>query len=134
VDIRGYPPMSFEGRDELVRWIMGARQNWSWLKVEFLDVNVTINADGQTAVANFTGKATVPSDRDFFVQEFNFLLKKVDGKWLIYRIESVKTLSLLEHSSPAWSEWSIEVVEYWSIEQCARPSRHYSITPFRRTA
>jgi hypothetical protein len=133
VDIRGYPPVSFEGRDELVRWIMGARQNWNWLKVEFLDVNVTINADGQTAVANFTGKATVPTDRDFFVQEFNFLLKKVDGKWLIYRIESVKTLSLLDRSSSSAAECSMGVVEYWSIEQRARPLLHHSITPFRRT-
>jgi hypothetical protein len=29
------------------------------------------------------------------VQESNFYLRKVDGKWLIYRIETVKTLSLI---------------------------------------
>jgi hypothetical protein len=105
-DIRGYPPVSVEGREDIMRWIMGARQNWSWLKVEFLDVNVTLAADKQTAVVNLTGKATVPGDRDFFVQEFNFMFKKVDGKWVIYRIESVKTLSLLDRSPKSSSSSS----------------------------
>jgi len=95
-DLRGYPPVAFEGRDELMRWIAAARQNWSWMKVEFLDLNVALGPDKQTAVVNLTGKATVPGERDFLVQEFNFMFKKVDGKWLIYRIESVKTLSGLD--------------------------------------
>ena len=44
-------------------------------------------------VANVTGKATVEGEGDFQVQEFNFKLKKVDRTWLIYRIDTVKTLS-----------------------------------------
>ena len=133
-DVRGYPPVTVDGREELMRWITGARQNWSWLTVEFLDVNVTLGPDKQTAVANLTGKATVPGERDFFVQEFNFLLKKVDGKWLIYRIESVKTLSWLEvspwSSSDAGS--SIGVMEDWSSARTAdrnNPILHHPITP-----
>ena len=45
------------------------------------------------SVANLTGKATVEGEGDFQVQEFNFKLKKVDRTWLIYRIDTVKTLS-----------------------------------------
>jgi hypothetical protein len=44
---------------------------------------------------NLTGKAIVPGERDISAQEFNFQLKKVDGKWLIYRVETVRTLSAL---------------------------------------
>ncbi|HEY2082608.1 MAG TPA: hypothetical protein VGI88_07460, partial [Verrucomicrobiae bacterium] len=63
------------------------------LKVEFPDMNVTIDPGGGTAKVNLTAKATVPGEKDISAQEFNFLIKKVDGKWLIYKVETVKTLS-----------------------------------------
>ena len=44
-------------------------------------------------MANLTGKATVEGEGDFQVQEFNFKLKKVDRTWVIYRIDTVETLS-----------------------------------------
>jgi hypothetical protein len=66
------------------------------LKVEFPDMNISLGADGQTAKVNLTGKGTVPGERDISAQEFNFMLKKVDGKWLIYQVETVKTLSLMK--------------------------------------
>jgi hypothetical protein len=97
-DIPGYGNLTVNGRDNLMQGALAARQRIAALKVEFLDVNVTIGSDGQTAVANLTAKATASGERDFSVQEFNFMLKKVDGKWLIYRVESVKTLSGLSQS------------------------------------
>src|SRR5205823_3840642 len=63
------------------------------LKVEFPDMNITLGADKQTAKVNLTGTAVVPGEHDISAQEFNFMLKKVDGKWLIYKVETVKTLS-----------------------------------------
>ena len=92
LEARGFPTVSISGREELKQAIMVARSRLGNLKVEFLDVNVKLGPDKQTAVANLTCRAT-PVGRDFIVQEANFLLKKVDGKWLIYRIEPVKTLS-----------------------------------------
>jgi hypothetical protein len=56
-------------------------------------MNITIDPGGQTAKVNLTAKAIVPGERDISAQEFNFMLKKVDGKWLIYKVETVKTLS-----------------------------------------
>jgi hypothetical protein len=44
-------------------------------------------------MANLTGKATVEGEGDSQLQEFNFKLKKVDRTWLVYRIDTVKTLS-----------------------------------------
>jgi hypothetical protein len=93
VDIRGYEMDMWNGRDELIQKAAIRMQQPGGLTVEFLDINVTLEPDGQTAVANLTGKATVPGDRDFFVQEFNFRLKKISGQWYINEIESVKTLS-----------------------------------------
>jgi hypothetical protein len=93
LEVRGFDPRELQGRDELMQALMGAMQHVRGLKVEFLDINVTLDAGNQSAMANLTGKATVEGERDFQVQEFNFKLKKVDRTWLIYRIDTVKTLS-----------------------------------------
>jgi hypothetical protein len=93
VDVRGIEPMTFSGRDEIQQRAMAAAHMLRGLKVEFLDINITLGPDKQTATANLTAKWTIPGDREFNVQELNFKLKKVDDKWLIYRVETVKTLS-----------------------------------------
>ena len=93
LEVRGFDTRELQGRDELMQAVMGAMQHVRGLKVEFLDINVTLDAGNQSAVANLTGKATVEGEADFQVQEFNFKLKKVDRTWLIYRIGTVKTLS-----------------------------------------
>jgi len=93
VDVRGVERMDFSGRDEIQQHLMGGARMLRGLKVEFLDINVTLGPDKQTATANLTAKWTVSGDREFNVQELNFKLKKVDGDWLIYRVETVKTLS-----------------------------------------
>jgi len=74
----------------------------SALKIEFPDMNVTIAPDGQTAKVNLTGKASVPGERDISAQEFNFKLRKVDGKWLIYQVETVRTLSSAATDAGRW--------------------------------
>lgn len=93
VDIRDYRPMEFTGRDEILQALMYAARTWRESKVEFLDINITLAPDKQTATANLTGKATVTGERDFDVQEFNFYFRKTEDGWLIYRVETVKTLS-----------------------------------------
>jgi hypothetical protein len=94
LDSRGYDPRTLTGRDELQQAALAASR-YDGITIEFLDVNVTLGPYTPTAIANLTARATVEGQHDFFVQEFNFMLKKVGGQWLIYRIESVKTLSQL---------------------------------------
>jgi hypothetical protein len=93
LDVRGTEPMIFSGREEIRQRALGGARLLRGLKVEFLDINVMLGPDKQTAIANLTAKWTLSGDREFNVQEFNFKLKKVDGEWLIYRVETVKTLS-----------------------------------------
>jgi len=69
------------------------RQNASsGLKFEFLDVNVTLAPSKQFATAELTMKATTPGDNQFDVQEMKFALGKTNDTWLIYRLETVRTL------------------------------------------
>jgi len=93
VNVAGYDPVTMHGRDEVQQAAIMARSRLTSLKIEFPDMNITIDPGGQTAKVNLTGKADIPGERDISAQEFNFLLKKVDGQWLIYRVETVKTLS-----------------------------------------
>ena len=93
VNLAGFEPITLHGRDEVLQIAMAARGRLTSLKVDFPDMNITFGPDENTAKVNLTGKATVPGERDISAQEFNFQLKKVDGKWLIYHVETVKTLS-----------------------------------------
>ena len=95
INLSGIEPISLHGRDEVLQIAMAARSRLTSLAVEFPDMNITFGADGQTAKVNLTGKAIVPGERNISAQEFNFQLKKVDGKWLIYRVETVRTLSAI---------------------------------------
>jgi hypothetical protein len=93
VDSPGWGTHTLNGRDQLVQADLALRQRMSGAKIEFVDINITFGPDGQTAVANLTAKATFSGERDFQPQEFNFMLKRVNRTWLIYRVETVKTLS-----------------------------------------
>ena len=93
VNLAGFEPISLHGRDEILQIATAAGSRLTSLKVEFPDMNITFGADGTTAKVNLTGKAIIPGERDVSAQEFDFQLKKVDGKWLIYHVETVRTLS-----------------------------------------
>lgn len=99
IDVSGYDPISLHGQDEVLQALQ-ASTRLSSLKVEFPDMNISLSPDAQEAKVNLTGKAIVPGQRDISAQEFNFMLKKINGEWLIYKVETVRTLSLsiLEHS------------------------------------
>ena len=90
----GYPPLSITDRQELIQGLLYAQANLGSLKVEFLDINVTLGPDKESATANLTAKVTIGKSADFNVQELDITLKKVENRWIIYRVVTVKTLSL----------------------------------------
>ena len=93
VDVPSGAPQSFNGRAELMQAVMAVRSAIGSLSIEFLDINVTLSPDKESAEVDLTGKAKVPGERDFFVQELKFTLKKIGREWLINKVETVKTLS-----------------------------------------
>ena len=93
VDIPGHAHQTISGTAELLQAAVAAQSYRGGVKIELYDILVTLAPDKNSAVAELTAKANVPSERDFYVQELKLMLKKVDGKWLIYRAETVKTLS-----------------------------------------
>ncbi len=84
---------TFSSRDEIMQAAAAAYSALNGIKVEFLDVNVMVGADKQSATAGLTLKAQAAGDKDFIAQEMKFTLQKIDGKWLITRVETVRTLT-----------------------------------------
>jgi hypothetical protein len=93
VDVPGFGKRSLQGRDEVQQAVMAGRSQLRALKVEFPDIIVKLDPDGQGANVSLTGNASVPGEKDVSAQEFKLVLKKVDGKWQISHVETVKTLS-----------------------------------------
>jgi hypothetical protein len=91
-DLRGRFSQTISGRSELQEKALAARAALSGLTVEFLDINVTVAPDGQSATADLTAKASLPGDTVPQVEEVKVDFKKVDGDWLIQHAENVKTL------------------------------------------
>jgi hypothetical protein len=86
-------PEQITGRDGIIETAKLAHTTYKRLRIDFLDMNVTLAPDKQSATVNLTAKATSSEEMDFQVQEFKITLKKVNGEWLIIRIEAISTLS-----------------------------------------
>jgi len=99
-DAPAHGQLILSGRSEIQELAVAARKTVRSLAVEFLDVDVTLAADKQSATVDLTATAKVPSERNHYVQEMKFVLMKINGKWLIVRAETVKTLSRMEIRLP----------------------------------
>jgi ketosteroid isomerase-like protein len=84
---------NFVGRAEIMQSAAGARSAVGSLKVEFPDMNITVSPDKQSATADVVLKVQAAGEKDFYVQEVKFTFQKIEGDWLITRVETVRTLS-----------------------------------------
>jgi len=83
---------TFESREEIAQFVLAARSAFGGaLKVEFVDVLLTLAPDKLSAEADLT--ARTQSSNDLNVQEIKFTLRKVDGQWLVTRVETIRTFS-----------------------------------------
>ncbi len=88
------------GRDELVQLGNEARNQLGSLKVQFLDITVIVAPDQEHADADLTVRASTPGDANYLVQEMKFTLRKINGHWLISRVETIKVLNQAPPLSP----------------------------------
>lgn len=83
---------SISGREELMELVKLAWARRNNIKVEFLDITVTVDPSGDSATAMLTAKVTQVGERDFLFQEFEVKLLKHEGDWRIVQITSMKVL------------------------------------------
>ena len=79
-----------QGREELLEHAKAARFTLASLKIEFVDISVSVDPSKEMATTELTAKATIPTEKDFFVQELKLGLKKLDDQWRISRVETVR--------------------------------------------
>jgi hypothetical protein len=96
LDVPGRIQHTIIGRDEITQAALSARSTAGSLSVKFLDMNVTLAPNRRAAIADFTVEARVSGDQDLIVQEMKFTLQKISGQWLITRVETIRTLSILD--------------------------------------
>jgi hypothetical protein len=88
---------SHEGmsRDEIMKFALALRSSTFFrsLKVQCLDPVITLGADRKSAFVELTIRAETVGDKYLVVQEMKFTMKQVEGEWLIFRVETVKTLN-----------------------------------------
>jgi hypothetical protein len=91
IDLPGRRQQITMSRDDIVQAVMLAMSGG--LTVKFPDINVTVDADQETAQADITVEARAPGEQDMMVQEMKVTLRKIDGRWLITRVQTVRTFS-----------------------------------------
>jgi hypothetical protein len=92
IDVPGRRQQTTMSRDDIVQAVMAAHLAGG-LTVKFSDINVTVGADKQTAQAGITVEARVPGEQEMMVQEMKITLRKIGGKWLITKVQTVRTFS-----------------------------------------
>ncbi len=100
IDVPGRVHHSFMGREEITQAALAARSGTGSLTVKFPDIEVTVAPDRQSAVADLTLEANIPGEPNPIVQEMKFTLQKTDGEWLITRVETVRTFTILDFELP----------------------------------
>jgi len=95
INVPGRVQQSLMSQSEIIQAAVAARSAVRGLTVKFPDINITVAPDKQSAVADLTVEVNISGERDPIVQEMKFTLQKTGGKWLVTRIETVRTLSIL---------------------------------------
>lgn len=93
VDLPGFQQHRVVGRDELFQAALGEQTQTRGLDAKFPDIHIVVAPDKLNAVADVTLLAQVSGQNDTIVQELKLIFQKVNGKWLIRRIETVRPLS-----------------------------------------
>lgn len=106
VNLPGREQHDFIGRPEITQFAAEMRARMGSMKVEFLDVDVKVGPDKQSATADLTVHVATSADKDFLVQEMKITFQKFESDWLITRVETVRTLSRRDGGAfqpgPAW--------------------------------
>jgi ketosteroid isomerase-like protein len=93
ITVPGREQETLTGRGEIRTAALASRQQATALDVKFPDVNITVAPDRNSATADVTVDATVSGERDAVIQELTITFQKVDGHWLISKMETVQGVS-----------------------------------------
>ena len=90
----GMDVLAINGRQELMQLALGtARSTDRPVKARFHDINPVVAPDQLSALVDCELEVILKGQQDELIaQELKFTIKKINGTWLITRVEQVKTL------------------------------------------
>jgi hypothetical protein len=92
VEVPGRSDQTFSGREEIQQAALGTRALLNTLQVTFVDVNVTIATNKNSAITHLTATADLPGEKLPEVQELEIGFTNLHDAWLISKVQTVKTL------------------------------------------
>jgi hypothetical protein len=81
-----------QGRDELRQLAALVRNNIAAVEVRMLELTVSVEPGHQNAQSRLTAMIRTGLESDVDVQELKLKWQKIDGKWLITRLEATPAL------------------------------------------
>lgn len=83
----------FEGRDDLMEAVALVRGKLPGLELEFLDTQVDVSPDRNSATVLLTLRYRLGDDKEQGLQELKIALKKIERAWKVSRVENVNALT-----------------------------------------
>lgn len=84
--------VDLNGRGQLTEQVSLLHRHLRSLQVQFPDVAVNVASDRTNAIALLTAEAKLNHQRELNLFELKVHLQKVQGRWLIVRVEDYRTL------------------------------------------
>ena len=92
----GSPSTVIRGRDTLMTMAVRTPVSPEGLRIELVDVQITVDAEGARAIASMTVQGSgidfATGDQMIDAREIEMTLVKVDGEWLIQRVNAVSAI------------------------------------------
>ena len=94
LDVAGVDTRTLDSPDDLRQAITTARASLQEAKLQLHEVQVNVGPDSKSATAQLVAIAYLNGSGDPLVQELKMQLKKIDRRWKISRVETVKSLRM----------------------------------------
>ena len=94
LEMAGVDTRTLDSPDELRQAVTAARASLQEAKFQLREVQVNVGPAPQSATAQLVAIAYLNNSGDPLVQELKMQLKKIDRRWKISRVETVKTLGM----------------------------------------
>jgi hypothetical protein len=94
MDVAGVEARTINSREDLLQALTTARAGLQEASFQLHEVHVNVNPGQQSADAQFVATAYLNGSADPLVQELKIQLKKIDRRWKISRVETVKALGM----------------------------------------
>ena len=92
----GSPSTVIRGRDTLMAMAARTQVSPEGLRIELVDVQITVDAEGARAIASMTVQGSgidfATGDQMIDAREIEMTLVKLDGEWLIQRVYAVSAI------------------------------------------